>query len=137
MEKSKGVYCNMKKKIIDDIQQKMRGILNNEQRKKLQEVLEYSFYDVEVVKIDTIERDIIDYSNIFVAAKKVEGCSDRTLNYYKTTIDNMLNIVNKRVNNIETDDLRRYLADYQYRNSCSKVTIDNVRRILSSFFCMA
>ena len=76
----------------------------------------------------------MDYSNIFVSAKRVEGCSERTLNYYKTTIDNMLNSVNKKVNNIETDDLRKYLADYQLNNQCSKVTIDNVRRILSSFF---
>lgn len=124
----------MKKQIINDIEQKMRSVLNNEQRKRLKEVLEYAFYGVEIIKNDNDERNQTDYSDIFVSAKRVEGCSERTLNYYKTTIDNMLNSVNKKVNNIETDDLRKYLADYQLNNQCSKVTIDNVRRILSSFF---
>lgn len=124
----------MKKQIINDIEQKMRSVLNNEQRKMLEEVLEYAFYGVEIIKTDNDEKNQTDYSDIFVSAKRVEGCSERTLNYYKTTIDNMLNSVNKKVNNIETDDLRKYLADYQLNNQCSKVTIDNVRRILSSFF---
>ena len=124
----------MKKQIINDIEQKMRSVLNNEQRKRLEEVLEYAFYGVEIIKNDNDERNQTDYSDIFVSAKRVEGCSERTLNYYKTTIDNMLNSVNKKVNNIETDDLRKYLADYQLNNQSSKVTIDNVRRILSSFF---
>ena len=124
----------MKKQIINDIEQKMRSVLNNEQRKRLEEVLEYAFYGIEIIKTDNDEKSKMDYSNIFVSAKRVEGCSERTLNYYKTTIDNMLNRVNKKVNNIETDDLRKYLADYQLNNQCSKVTIDNVRRILSSFF---
>lgn len=124
----------MKKQIINDIEQKMRSVLNNEQRRRLEEVLEYAFYGVEIIKTDNDERNQTDYSDIFVSAKRVEGCSERTLNYYKTTIDNMLNSVNKKVNNIETDDLRKYLADYQLNNQCSKVTIDNVRRILSSFF---
>ena len=124
----------MKKQIINDIEQKMRSVLNNEQRKRLEEVLEYAFYGIEIIKTDNDEKNQTDYSDIFVSAKRVEGCSERTLNYYKTTIDNMLNSVNKKVNNIETDDLRKYLADYQLNNQCSKVTIDNVRRILSSFF---
>ena len=124
----------MKKQIINDIEQKMRSVLNNEQRKRLEEVLEYAFYGIEIIKTDNDEKNQNDYSDIFVSAKRVEGCSERTLNYYKTTIDNMLNSVNKKVNNIETDDLRKYLADYQLNNQCSKVTIDNVRRILSSFF---
>ena len=96
----------MKKQIINDIEQKMRSVLNNEQRKRLEEVLEYAFYGIEIIKTDNDEKSKMDYSNIFVSAKRVEGCSERTLNYYKTTIDNMLNSVNKKVNNIETDDLR-------------------------------
>ena len=124
----------MKKQIINDIEQKMRSFLNNEQRKRLEEVLEYAFYGVEIIKTDNDEKNQIDYSDIFVSAKRVEGCSGITFNFFKTTIDNMLNSVDKKVNNIETDDLRKYLADYQLNNQCSKVTIDNVRRILSSFF---
>ena len=124
----------MKQQIINDIQQKMRNNLNNEQRKQLAEILEYVFFDVEIIKQEKQEANMEDYANLFVSAKRVEGCSERTLNYYKSTIDNMLDTINKKVNNIETEDLRKYLADYQEKGGCSKVTIDNVRRILSSFF---
>ena len=124
----------MKQQIINDIQQKMRNNLNNEQRKQLAEVLEYVFFDVEIIRQEKQETNMEDYANLFVSAKRVEGCSERTLNYYKSTIDNMLDTINKKVNNIETEDLRKYLADYQEKGGCSKVTIDNVRRILSSFF---
>ena len=71
---------------------------------------------------------------MFINSKKVEGCSERTLNYYKTTIDNMILSINKDIKIIDTDDLREYLTNYQEKNQCSKVTVDNVRRILSSFF---
>ncbi|WP_367270525.1 site-specific tyrosine recombinase/integron integrase [uncultured Methanobrevibacter sp.] len=70
----------------------------------------------------------------FISAKQVEGCSERTLNYYKTTIFKMLNYVKLRIEDITTDDLRKYLADYKNNNAASKTTIDNIRRVLSSFF---
>ena len=123
----------MKEQIINEIQQKMSNILNNEQMMRLQEVLQYAFFNVEVVKVDNNEQNI-DYLEMFISAKRVEGCSDRTLNYYKTTINNMIKSLNKKVNTINTEDLRRYLSEYQQQNYCSKVTIDNVRRIISSFY---
>ncbi len=123
----------MKEQIINEIQQKMSNILNNEQMMRLQEVLQYSFFNVEVIKVDNNEQNI-DYLEIFISAKRVEGCSDRTLNYYKTTINNMISVLNKKVNAITTEDLRLYLSEYQQINFCSKVTIDNVRRIISSFY---
>ena len=70
----------------------------------------------------------------FLASKHVEGCSERTIMYYHSTIDKMLNVVNKKIEFISTDDLRKYLADYKDNNNASKTTIDNVRRVLSSFF---
>ena len=125
----------MKNKVMNEIKQKMAVILNNEQKKKLEEVLLYTFYNIEVRKLDeNIIEDTKDYSELFISAKRIEGCSERTLNYYKSTIDNMIMDINKKVSCIETDDLRKYLAEYQSRNNCSTVTIDNVRRILSSFF---
>ena len=125
----------MNNEIIKEIEQKMASILNNEQKRKLGEVLLHTFYDVEVTKRNTNDvQDTNDYGELFIAAKRIEGCSERTLNYYKSTIDNMLNDIDKKVNCIETEDLRTYLANYQSKNNCSKVTIDNVRRILSSFF---
>ena len=125
----------MKEKVMKEIEQKMASILNNEQKEKLKEVLLYTFYNIEVISIkDELVEDTTDYAKMFIAAKRIEGCSERTLNYYETTIKTMINKLSKKVNSIETEDLRNYLSEYQAKNNCSKVTIDNVRRILSSFF---
>ena len=125
----------MKEKVIKEIEQKMASILNNEQKEKLKEVLSYTFFNIEVTNIkDELTEDTTDYAKLFISAKRIEGCSERTLNYYETTINNMIESINKKVNCIETEDLRNYLSEYQAKNNCSKVTIDNVRRILSSFF---
>lgn len=125
----------MKEKVIKEIEQKMASILNNEQKKKLKEVLSYTFFNIEVTNIkDELTEDTTNYAKLFISAKRIEGCSERTLNYYETTINNMIESINKKVNCIETEDLRNYLSEYQSKNNCSKVTIDNVRRILSSFF---
>ena len=70
----------------------------------------------------------------FLAAKRIEGCSEKTLKYYQTTIEAMFNEIPKGARHIQTDDLRSYLTEYQSKNGSSRVTIDNIRRILSSFF---
>ena len=72
--------------------------------------------------------------NMFLSAKGVEGCSNKTLNYYRKTLEKMLIIIDKRIEDIKTDDLRNYLTYYKETNNISKTTIDNVRRIFSSFF---
>lgn len=74
------------------------------------------------------------YLTLFLDAKSVEGCSKRTIVYYGTTIENMLAEIQKPIRKIATEDLREFLAKYQRRNNCSKVTVDNIRRNLSSFF---
>ena len=71
---------------------------------------------------------------MFISAKRIEGCSERTLAYYKATIEHMLSIIITPLRQVQTDDLRTYLAEYQLINNCSKTTIDNIRRNLSSFF---
>ena len=71
---------------------------------------------------------------MFISAKRIEGCSERTLAYYKATIEHMLSVIVTPLRRVQTDDLRAYLAEYQLRNNCSKTTIDNIRRNLSSFF---
>lgn len=70
----------------------------------------------------------------FVSAKRIEGCSEKTLKYYRTTIETMVASIGKGIRHIQTEDLRSYLTDYQSKNQSSRVTIDNIRRILSSFF---
>lgn len=125
----------MKQNLIKDIVQEMLPYLNNGQNAKLQEVLHNTFTRYEVVESkqqdDNSKRN---YLELFLVAKRIEGCSDKSLKYYKATIERMVNAISKSVNHIETDDIRNYLIKYQEQNKSSKVTIDNIRRILSSFF---
>ncbi len=125
----------MKQNIINDVIQKMLPYLNNAQNEKLQEVLRYTLDQYEIAENKNIEnRSEQNYVDLFLSAKRIEGCSEKSLKYYKATIEAMLESVNKNVKHIVTDDIRGYLTDYQERKKSSKVTIDNIRRILSSFF---
>ena len=114
----------------------MLPYLDNSQTKKLQQVLEHSLFQYEVIENDLASNDddSVNLVNIFIAAKRIEGCSEKTLKYYQTTIVAMINAINKSVRHIQTEDLRFYLTQYQKKNQSSRVTIDNIRRILSSFF---
>lgn len=125
----------MKENLIKDVLQEMLQYLNNVQSAKLQEVLHNTFTRYEVVESKQQENDLKrNYLELFLAAKRIEGCSDKSLKYYKATIERMVNAISKSVNHIDTDDIRNYLIKYQEQNNSSKVTIDNIRRILSSFF---
>lgn len=128
----------MKKTLINQIQTEMSCVLNNAQRQKLSEVLEHCFFNVDVIALGN-ENLIQSKSNQtlkeeFLSAKKVEGCSERSVNYYSSTLDNLIKSLEKPFNQIETEDLRVYLSEYPKKNDASKQTIDNIRRILSSFF---
>ena len=120
-------------KMITEIEQKMQATLDNKQMDVLHKVLEGVFAAASSEeKSDTeAERALLD---AFLSAKKVEGCSGKSLRYYHSTINNMLIQINKSAKHITTDDLRQYLDNYQRKSGASKVTIDNIRRILSSFF---
>lgn len=74
------------------------------------------------------------YMEMFLTAKRIEGCSERTLQYYRMTIEHMICKVQIPLRKVTTEDLRQYLSDYQQINDCSKVTVDNIRRNISSFF---
>ena len=125
----------MKADLIKDIIQEMLPYLNNAQNKKLKDVLEYHFVKYEMRKQDSQDSKIdSNYMELFLAAKRIEGCSEKSLKYYKSTIDTMLNQLQKNVKHIVTDDIRQYLTEYQKKKKSSRITIDNIRRILSSFF---
>lgn len=125
----------MTQSLIKDVVQEMLPYLNNAQNEKLQEALQNIFARYEVIEIGTPEnKSNPDYVDLFLSAKRIEGCSEKTLTYYKSTIDALIKSLNKDVKHIETDDVRGYLTDYQAKKKSSKVTIDNIRRILSSFF---
>lgn len=126
----------MKEKIISGIIREMISSLNNEQLSKLKTTLEIYLYNVSIEakqEADT-EKKEVDYLEVFLSAKRIEGCSEKTLIYYKNTIQQMLDSIGKSVCTIVTEDLRTYLAEYQKEKQSSKVTIDNIRRIFSSFF---
>ena len=120
----------MEEKIVE-ILNEMSEYLSVSQMKKLQEVIirVFSEKDVSKQQIDNSE-----FLKLFLEAKKIEGCSERTIQYYRVTIEKMLQKVTIPVRKITTEDMRDYLAGYQQMNNCSKVTVDNVRRNISSFF---
>lgn len=127
----------MVEKLVIEIEQEMINLLNNMQMEELHKVLlknlqGLAFKDESNNK--NLEKEEVDYCNIFICAKRVEGCSEKSIKYYKSTIGNALKALNKSVKHITTEDLRGYLAEYYKRSSCSKVNIDNIRRILSTFF---
>jgi integrase/recombinase XerD len=121
--------------LINDIEQAMLGVLNNEQMSQLRKVLDYTFRDINVSSKNNEEcsgnSELID---IFLSAKTVEGCSDKSMHYYRSTLNNAIRKIGKNIRHITTDDLRSYLNDYQLTSGATKVTVDNIRRILSSFF---
>lgn len=120
----------MEEKIVD-ILNEMSEFLSVSQMKKLQEVMIRTFTQKEQKRraIDNAE-----YLRMFLDAKKIEGCSRRTIQYYQVTIERLLENTSVPVRKITTEDMRIYLSDYQKTNNCSKVTVDNVRRNISSFF---
>ena len=126
----------MKNELIDDIQIQIKPYLNQNQYLKLTKILIDEFENIEIINrnINLINLNNEELLTMFLSAKSVEGCSNKTLNYYKKTLQKMLIIVDKRIEDIKTDDLRNYLTFYKETNNISKTTIDNVRRIFSSFF---
>lgn len=112
--------------MINNVLVQMQPLLTCSQLKKLGEVMRFV--------MAPRQHDEVDLLPLFLTAKEVEGCSPRTIEYYASTIQHMINSVAKPYTQIESDDLRRYLSSYEAARKASKVTIDNIRRVLSSFF---
>lgn len=125
----------MKQNLITDIVQGMLPYLSNAQTEKLHEILQHTLFNYDVT-LEEKSKEISGENLVesFLSAKKIEGCSEKTLKYYYATIQSMLDGIKKDVKHIVTDDIRCYLTEYQANNKSSKTTIDNIRRILSSFF---
>ena len=128
----------MKQNLINDVVQGMIPYLNNAQAEKLQMVLQYTLFNYEIIegenKDNDSEQNLVD---LFLSAKRIEGCSEKSLKYYNATIQTFLDGLGKTIKHIQTDDIRNYLIEYQNQKKSSRVTIDNIRRILSSFFSCA
>ena len=127
----------MKQKVINEVMQGMLGCLDNVQLERLQEVLEHALFHKQISETEEEVNAALTNEQLlesFLASKRIEGCSEKSLAYYRTTIDAMTAKVGKNVREMVTDDLRSYLTEYQQEKNSSKVTVDNIRRILSSFF---
>ena len=125
----------MKELIINEVMQRMSSYLNNIQLQRLKETMEFYLSDYDISKTYKIdETNDAELIEKFISSKRIEGCSEKTLKYYKNTIEIMKLYIEKDLRNIGTDDLRKFLTDYQSEKQSCKVTIDNIRRILSSFF---
>lgn len=120
----------MEEKLVK-ILNEMAEYLSISQMKKLQEVLLKNLQEPEEVISESTN---FDYLDMFIAAKKIEGCSDRTVTYYKSTVEHLLKSIDTPIRKITTDEIRSYLARYQEKGGCSKTTVDNIRRNISSFF---
>lgn len=121
---------NMEEKIVLVLNE-MSEYLTVEQMKKLQEVIVKTFAENEAPKTE-ISND--EFLKMFLDAKRIEGCSDRTIKYYRVTIQHLLKNVVSPIRKITTEMMRAYLVDYQKINNCGKTTVDNIRRNISSFF---
>lgn len=128
----------MKEKLILEIKTAMTEIMNHQQMELLNVVLYRSFDNLCITEIDTeikcSKSNNLKLLSFFIASKKVEGCSDKSMKYYISTIEKMLQKISKSIVDISTNDLRNYLSEYHELKKSSRVTIDNMRRIFSSFF---
>lgn len=128
----------MKDKLINDIKSAMAEVLNMEQMTKLNITLVQCLHSMEImekeINTEKQNRANIKMLSMFISSKHVEGCSENTLKYYESTIECLFLDLQKDIKDITTNDLRFYLASYQNKKNSSKVTIDNIRRIFSSFF---
>lgn len=120
----------MEEKLVT-ILNEMAEYLSIAQMKKLQEVLLKNLAENEPQKAEISNAE---YLQMFLDAKKIEGCSERTLQYYRVTVERMLQSITTPIRKICTEEIRSYLSGYQQINGCGKVTVDNIRRNISSFF---
>lgn len=130
----------MKTEVISSITKDMEDSLTDYQLNKLKESLIINFERVEfIIKTDELkhQKELDENKNMinsFISSKQVEGCSERTIKYYKEIIEKFVNDFDKSIKQISTNEIRNYLSDYKDSSSCGSTTIDNIRRVLSSFF---
>ena len=127
----------MKDEKLNEVLQNMLPYLDNAQMDQLKKVLQAAFWNCSIT--EKSGNGVLEETNekviaLFLASKRVEGCSEKTLSYYKSTIEIATTMMGKDIRHITTEDLRQFLTEYQRKKQSSRVTIDNIRRILSSFF---
>ena len=125
-----GGYTKMNEKIATVLNE-MSAYLSIAQMKKLQEVIVHTFSENEICRQNISNEEFLE---MFLTAKKIEGCSERTIKYYRMTTNHLLGYLKEPIRKVTTETMRQYLVDYQKINNCGKTTVDNIRRNISSFF---
>ena len=124
--------------ILNDIVSEIKDVLSDKQMMQVSSSIKDVLAKYEINKKasneERREKENTELLETFLSAKKIEGCSDKTIHYYQSSIVKLLKGLSKCIKEICTNDIRRYLAEIQEKNNLSKVTIDNLRRIFSSFF---
>lgn len=128
----------MNKSIVNAITEGMANVLTAEQLERLAMLTEKELAKYEITVKPTDEeqqkRANAELLSVFISAKKIEGCSDKTLRYYQSSIEKLMATLHKEMRSVSTNDIRCYLSELQSGRNLSKVTVDNLRRIFSSFF---
>lgn len=130
----------MKMDVILNITKDMEDSLTDYQLNKLKESLIINFEKLDfIMKTDDLkhQEELDENTSMiesFISSKQIEGCSDRTIKYYKEIIDKFNNSFDKSIKKITTEEIRSYLSNYKEMSTCGSTTIDNIRRVLSSFF---
>lgn len=119
-------------RMIERVDRLMAPLLSDSQAMELHSVLVACFTNEG--RNARQKNSISDYVDMFLAAKRLEGCSERSLRYYSSTLARFASLVVKPVHEVVTDDIRAYLRDYSRDGRAGKVTVDNIRRVISSFF---
>ena len=125
-------------KIQNQILEKMADSLSAEQFRKLENILAIEFHGIEVqeecTQLVTSEIHWQKILRTFIASKRIENCSQGTLERYNDCVVKLVTALNKRLQDITTNDIRYYLAMYQEQRKISMSYMDTIRRYLSSFF---
>lgn len=128
----------MKEQLITTITREAQAFLDDNQLERLNSLLQFELGKVAITLPEPEEKIQLqqnyELTQAFLSAKKIEGCSEKTIHYYQSSIEKLFSKINKSISAITTNDIRCYLASYQEEHKLSKVTIDNLRRIFSSFF---
>ncbi len=128
----------MKEQFINDVLRVMQGSLNNAQLLQLKDAMRLLLMPVIMIPAEDGGKqqcqDNMFLLSLFLDAKRVEGCSEKTIRYYESTLEKLFSGLDMPMVQVRTEDLRIYLSEYGKRSKCSKSNIDNLRRIFSSFF---
>ena len=121
-------------KTAREITRLMLPYLTTQQNRQLKKVLSHCLFDENQLAENSGDSDNKSFLDLFLSAKRLEGCSDRTVAYYEATINKLLESFDTPACDLGTEEIRSYLSDYQQKAGVSRVTVDNVRRIISSFY---